>query len=139
MKQYLSTNDISLLSHALLTLALLLQLSPQATFPEVEQEHLREVYTIAHSPLISGAALDSLLAFFDALVNADGQIATHIIPNLVISLSKALKADASYGNVAKCVGQVVKSQPTIAAGAIAEFTKNIKVSTVFILWFSLSN
>lgn len=108
-------------------MALLLELTPQATFPEVERDLLSDIYAIAHSPLVSGAALDSLLLFFSALVRADDQISTHLVPNLVISVEKAPKAQASPANVAKCIAQVVKSQQNVAAGMIAEYSKNLKV------------
>jgi cullin-associated NEDD8-dissociated protein 1 len=55
------------------------------------------------------------------------QIATHVVPNLVISVDKAPKAEASYSNVARCIGQVAKCQQTVAAGTIAEFAKHLKV------------
>lgn len=127
IKPYLSTSDISLLSQALIVLALLLQLTPSTTFPEVEHDLFPDIYHIAHSPLVSGPALDSLLGFFSALVQADNQIATHVVPNLVIAVEKAPKSEASPANVARCVAQVVKSQQGVAAGAIAEYSKNIKV------------
>lgn len=94
----------------------------------MERDILTEVYTIAHSPLVSGTALDAMLVFFGALVQADNQIASHVVPNLVTSAEKASKAESSPANVAKCVAQVVKSQQGIAAGMIAEFSKHIKVS-----------
>jgi len=122
-----STSDISLLSQSLSILALLLELSPGATFIEIERDILTDVYTIAHSPLVSGAALDAILVFFAALVEADGQIATHVVPNLVLAAEKAPKAESSPGNVAKCVAQVVKFQQSIAAGTIAEFSRHVKV------------
>lgn len=126
LKGYISTADISLLSQALAVVATLLQLFPQATFPEVEGEFLKDIYNVAHSPLVSGTAFDSVLSFFAALVEGDMEIAAHVVPNLVIYVDKAPKSDASYTNVAKCIGQVVKSQQTIAAGTIAEFAKNIR-------------
>lgn len=88
---------------------------------------LADIYRIAHSPLVSGAALDSLLAFFSALVQADRQIATHVVPNLVIGVEKSPKAEANPINVAKCVGQVVRSSQGVAAGTIAEYSKAVKV------------
>jgi cullin-associated NEDD8-dissociated protein 1 len=97
------------------------------TFPEVERDLLSNVYIVAHSPLVSGAALDSTLAFFSALVQADGEIATHVVPNLVISMERSNDGQASAANVAKCVAQVVKSQQGIAAGTIAEYSKYIRV------------
>lgn len=127
IKNYISTSDISLLSHSLIILASLLELSPVGTFPEVERDVLPDVYHIAHSPLVSGVVLDAILVFFGALVQADGQIATHLVPNLVGIAEKAPKTESSPGNVAKCVAQVVKSQYSIAAGTIAEFSKHIKV------------
>lgn len=133
LKPYVSTNDVSLLAHALTTLALLLELSPQKTFPAVEAIYLKDIYVIAHSPLVTGAALEALLSFFASLVDADEQIASHVIPNLVIALQNKSKSEASYANVAKCVGAVVKSQQAIAAGTIAEFTKHFRVSPKHVL------
>lgn len=109
-------------------LAALLRLSPAETYPEIEHEVLKEVYDIAASPLVSGAALDSVLAFFAALVEADGQIASHVVPDLVARVDKMPKAEVSASNAAKCVGQVVKSQQGVAAGVIAEYSRSIKVS-----------
>ena len=127
LKPYLTSSDIALLGAALDIVALLLELAPKSTFPEVECEVLPDVYTIAYSPLLAGAPFESLLSFFGALVEADMQIATHIVPNLVLAVEKAPKAEASLTNVAKCVGQVVKAQRAIAAGTIAEFSKHLKV------------
>jgi cullin-associated NEDD8-dissociated protein 1 len=76
---------------------------------------------------VSGPALEALLGFFDALVQADNQISTHLVPNLVIAVEKTPKVEASPANVARCVAQVVKSQQAVAAGTIAEYSKNIKV------------
>ncbi|PPQ63540.1 hypothetical protein CVT24_004770 [Panaeolus cyanescens] len=126
VKNYISTSDISLLSQALSILALLLELSPSTSFPEVEHDLLNDIYAVAHSPLVSGVALESLFRFFTALVQADNQIATHLVPNLVNTADKAPKAESSPGNVAKCVAQVVKSQLGIAAGTIAEYSKALK-------------
>ncbi|KAF7318032.1 Cullin-associated nedd8-dissociated protein 1 [Mycena chlorophos] len=105
VKVYLSTSDIPLLSQALSLLALLLELAPTTTFPEIESDLLPDVYRIAHSPLVAGTALDSLLSFFAALVP---------------------KADASPANVAKSVAQIVRNQQSIAAGTIAQYAKHIR-------------
>ncbi|CAA7267741.1 unnamed protein product [Cyclocybe aegerita] len=129
VKTYISTADISLLSQALSTLALLLELSPAATFPEVEHDLLNDIYTVTHSPLVAGVALESLFRFYSALIQADNQIATHVVPNLVIAAEKAPKADASAANVAKCIAVVVKNQLGVAAGTIAEYSKHLKKGT----------
>ncbi len=94
----------------------------------MESDFLKDIYSIAHSPLVAGVPFESVLDFFASLVQADMQIATHVVPNLVISVDKAPKAEASYSNVARCIGQVVKCQQTVAAGTIAEFAKHLKVS-----------
>ena len=127
VKPYIATSDISVLSQALSLLAALLDLAPSTTFPAVERELLSDIYPIAHSPLVSGAALDALLPFFSALVQADLQIATHVVPNLVIAVEKGQRTDANMMNVAKCVGEVVRSQQGVAAGTIAEYSRCIKV------------
>ncbi|KAI0638875.1 ARM repeat-containing protein [Trametes polyzona] len=126
LKTYVVPSDILLLGASLDIVALLLELAPKATFPEVEREILTDVYAIAHSPLLAGAPFESVLAFFAALVEADMQIATHVVANLVIAVEKAQKSDASLTNVAKCVGQVVKAQRAVAAGTIAEFARHLK-------------
>ncbi|KAJ7644420.1 armadillo-type protein [Roridomyces roridus] len=126
IKTYLSTSDVPLLSQALSLLALLLELAPTTTFPEIETDLLPDIYRIAHSPLVSGAALDSLLTFFTALVKADGQIATHLVPNLVDAVEKAPRTDASPNNVARAIAQIVDTQKAIAAGTIAQYAKSIK-------------
>lgn len=128
VKHYIATTDIALMSHSMTILALLLDLSPTETFTEIEREILPQAYIVAHSPLVSGAALDSVLTFFSSLARADAQIGNHVIPNLVISSEKAARAETSPGNVAKCVAGIVKVQHSIAAGVIAEYAKNIKVS-----------
>ena len=126
LKTYVSATDISLHSQALSLFALLLQLSPKSTFPEVEREVLEYIYGIAYSPLTSGAALDAVLVFFGALVEADSQIATHVVSSLTRNTPEKPK-EVSYPNVAKCVAQVVRSYHALAAGVIAEFSKNLKV------------
>ncbi|KAJ3873718.1 armadillo-type protein [Lentinula edodes] len=129
IKPYLSVSDISLLSQALSTLSVLLELAPSTTFPEVEAHVLSDIYAISRSPLVGGTALDSLLNFYAALVKADKQIATHIVPSLVISVDKVPKAESSPANAARCVAQVVKTDHSVAAGTIAEYSKHVKTSS----------
>jgi cullin-associated NEDD8-dissociated protein 1 len=57
----------------------------------------------------------------------------HIIPNLVIAVEKAPRGEASSANVARCVAAVVKSQQGVAAGVIAEYSKNFKVTCDLLL------
>ncbi|KAF9261953.1 TIP120-domain-containing protein [Marasmius fiardii PR-910] len=129
IKPYLTVSDIALLSQALTTLSVLLELAPGVTFPEVEKSLLSIIYTISHSPLVSGSALDSLLGFYAALICADQQISTHVVPNLVLTVEKVGKTDANPANVAKCVAQVVKSHQGVAAGTIAEYAKHVRKSS----------
>lgn len=105
----------------------MLETAPTTTFPEVEHDLLNDIYAISHSPLVSGPALEALFKFYSALVQADNQIATHLVPNLVIVSEKAPKAENSPANVARSVAQVVKNAQSVAAGVIAEYSKNIKV------------
>jgi len=122
----ISTQDISLLASALSIIACLMQLSTPLTYSVVESEYLSVIYSIAHSPLSTGVSLDALLVFFAALVEADSQITTHVISNLTILPQKTNKSKANYGNVAKCIGTVVRSHTSLAAGTIAEFSKALK-------------
>jgi cullin-associated NEDD8-dissociated protein 1 len=131
IKLYISASDISLLSHALQVLTLLLEHAPSVTFPIVEKELLSDLYKTAHSSLISGTALDNLMSFFGALVKADNQISTRLVPNLVLSVEKAPnKAENNPANVARCIGYIVQNAQGIAAGTIAEYSKNLKVRRI---------
>ena len=131
LRPYISTSDIPLLAHAVAIIALLLRLAPSTTFPLVEREFLKDVTVISCSPLASGVALESLLSFYGSLVEADIQIASHVIPNLVSVVERPPKSEVSYSNVAKCVAEVVKNQQGIAAGTISEFTRYLKVGSGF--------
>ncbi|KIJ45062.1 hypothetical protein M422DRAFT_167119 [Sphaerobolus stellatus SS14] len=126
LSNYLTTTDIALLSQALATVCILLQFSPATSYPAVEEDILKDIYPLAHSPLVSGACLDSLLGFFSALVEADSQIASHVIPGLVTALKKADRSEAVPANVAKVVSCIVRSQISVAAGVIAEFSRSLK-------------
>lgn len=99
----------------------------------MESDLLTDIYTVAHSPSISGSALESLFRFFRALVHADNQIATHVVPNLVISSEKAAKGESNPANVARCIGQVVQAHLGVAAGTIAEYSKYLKVCLCHVL------
>lgn len=132
IKPYITTSDIPLLSQGLFVLAVLLERASAATYPVVERLLLADIYSIAYSPVISGSALNALLAFFSTLARADLQIAPHVILNLVLAVEKSSNTNRTdvakcAANVAKCIGQVVSSQQTIAAGTIAEYSKYIKV------------
>lgn len=112
-------------------MALLLHLAPSTSFPLVEREFLKDVTVISCSPLTSGVTLESLLSFYRSLVEADGQIASHLIQNLIAIVEKASKSEVSYSNVARCVAEVVKYQNAIAAGTISQFTRHLKVRSGF--------
>ncbi|KAH9939018.1 ARM repeat-containing protein [Epithele typhae] len=124
-KAYITPTDLPLLGAALDLITLLLVLAPADTFSEVERDVLPDIYNISYSPVIVGVPFESLLAFYGGLVEADLQIASHVVPNLVLAMEKA-KGDVSLPNVAKCLGQVVKSHQGIAAGTISEFAKHLK-------------
>ena len=126
LKQYLVTTDITVLSEALFTLSELLKYYPKVSYPLVENQVLSATYQLACSPLVTGPALESILQFFGTLVEADGQIANHVIPGLMKSIDEP-GSDASPSNVSKCLAKIVSVQMGIAAGTIAEFTKYIKV------------
>ena len=130
LKQYLVITDITVLSEALLTLSALLKYYPKVSYPLVENQVLLATYQLACSPLVTGPALESILQFFGTLVEADGQIANHVIPGLIKSMDE-LGSDASPSNISKCLAKIVSVQMGIAAGTIAEFTKYIKVGLTF--------
>lgn len=140
LQSFLSLNDLALLTHSLTTLTILLTLAPKETFPLVESSILPTTYQLAFSPLVSGASLEALTDFFCALVTADHEIATHVVPGLKLALEKSGASDASPANVAKCIAAVVKGSPDVAAGTIAEFAKFAKVrSSRYIAMFRYLN
>ena len=121
-----------MLSEALLTLSVLLKYYPKVSYPPIENQVLPATYQLACSPLVTGPALESILQFFGTLVEADGQIANHVIPGLMKNMDD-FGSDSSPPNVSKCLAKIVSVQMGIAAGTIAEFTKYIKVDLDF-LW-----
>ena len=131
LKQYLVITDITVLSAALLTLSELLKYYPKVSYSPVESQVLPATYQLACSPLVTGPALESILQFFGTLVEADGQIANHVIPGLMKNMDE-LGSDTSPSNVSKCLAKIVSVQMRIAAGTIAEFTKYIKVDLDFL-------
>ena len=130
LKQYLVITDITVLSEALLTLSCLLRYYPKVSYPFVEYQVLPATYRLACSPLVTGPALESILQFLGTLVEADGQIANHVIPGLMKNMDE-FGSDASPSNVSKCLAKIVSVQMGIAAGTIAELTKYIKVDLGF--------
>ncbi len=134
LQDYFSLQDLVLLTQALNTGSVLLTLAPKETFPLVEKSLLQPVYQLAHSPLVSGSALEALTNFYCALVVADPEIATRVVPGLVAAIEKHERAEASPENVSKCISAVVRGSPAIAAGVIAEFSKAIKVRTFQESW-----
>ena len=94
----------------------------------MENQILGVVSGLACSPLVSGAALSSMEAFYGTLVTVDNQIAGHVIPSLTVSLERAGK-DGSAANVSKCLASIVRCAMSMAAGTIAEFTKHVKVGS----------
>ncbi len=126
--QYLGTNDISLLSHSFTVLTIFLELVPDTSYRYIESQLLPDIYRLSLSPLISGASLDSLLAFYESLVRADQQIVTRVVPSLVLQVEKSTKGTIATGHAAKCIAKVVQSNLTVAAGTTAEFTRMLKVN-----------
>ncbi|KIY47176.1 TIP120-domain-containing protein [Fistulina hepatica ATCC 64428] len=139
VKTYLVPNDLSLLAQSLTIYAILLETTPPL-FREIESQVLQDVYVIARSPLIPSTivtTLDALLRFISALVASDREIATHLVPGLTFSVgsagkgkSTATEKDINCANIAKCVAQVVKINPTVAAGTIAQYAKSFQASKV---------
>ena len=135
LSPYLGTGDIPLLSHSCVVMTILLNLAPDKSYPFIEANLLKEIYRLSLSPLVSGTSLDSMLVFYDALVHADQQIATRVVPSLVLEVDKGNKVATSTANVSKCISRTVQSNRSIAAGAIVEFTKLLKVCLSSLLPF----
>ncbi|KAA1468316.1 TIP120-domain-containing protein [Dentipellis sp. KUC8613] len=129
LKPYITTTDISLLAQAMSILTVLLETAPTITFQEIERDILKDIYAVSRSQLLTGAALESVLAFFGALVEADSQIATHVVPSLAKSVEGVPRSETSFSNVSKCIAQVVKSYQAVAAGVISEYAKHIRNSS----------
>jgi cullin-associated NEDD8-dissociated protein 1 len=127
IKTFISLQDTSLLPRALGVVTCLLRRQPATTFPEVERDLLKDFYPLAISSQTTGAALEAVLGLFAALVEADPEIATRIVPNLTVAYNSSSRTDTSAMNVARGLAQVVKSNGGVAAATIAQFSKNIKV------------
>jgi len=133
LQPFITEQDLYNLPLALNVITVLLATQPAAK-AVVEAEILPRVYALVRTPLITGLPLEAVLAFFEALIAPDQELALKVIPELlkVVGKEKTL-ANAAAGEAqatrttAKCVGVVVKAAPRDRAGVIAEFAKQIEV------------
>lgn len=103
----------------------MLGMSPQETYPIVEQDTLPSIYQCAVSPLLSSAMLDVILDLFRLLVVADPPIANRVIPGLTTTWEKT--SSGSAVNTGRSIGAVVQAETSLVAGTVSEFAKTIKV------------
>ncbi|KAJ6532674.1 hypothetical protein DFH09DRAFT_1092683 [Mycena vulgaris] len=87
---------------------------------DIKSDRIPQSYRIAHLLLVSGAALDSLCG---ALVSANDRLTTHLVPNLVIAVEKALRADMSPNHQGSATGTV----------ALYGVHPNFKVGSILLL------
>lgn len=136
LQPFITEQDLYNLPHALNVATLLLATQPAAK-ATVEAEILPQVFALVRTPLITGLPLEAVLAFFEALIAPDQELALKVIPELLKVVGKEKTLTNAVGGeaqamrtTAKCVGVVVKAAPRDRAGVIAEFAKQIEVRAV---------
>jgi cullin-associated NEDD8-dissociated protein 1 len=88
---------------------------------------MREIYRLSLSPLITGAALDSLLNFYIKLVKSNRGIVAKIVPSLVLEVEKSTKGTIAPGTAAKCIVKSVETDGQAVIDSLNEFTRMLKV------------
>lgn len=135
MPPLINENDLHV---SQLTLNLLTSISHihPASMTNIQQEMLPQILLLVQSPLLQGGALDSILEFFKALVNADlsklssrdllQMLITPVYNPPIIQPSNAVLAvhKQAFHSIAKCVAAIIGQ--TEAPKVINQFVTDIR-------------
>ncbi|KAL8293671.1 hypothetical protein RQP46_000372 [Phenoliferia psychrophenolica] len=127
--------DINLLPPALDAIATVLVNDPKS-IAQVQQSILPRVFELVQSPLLQGASLDALLAFFTALIRAGAPPLplVEVLAQSANSVKKTVEASGTQSGMqslatsSRCIGVIVRDAPHIAEGVVKEYSSSIKGS-----------
>ncbi|XP_065221678.1 cullin-associated NEDD8-dissociated protein 1 [Planococcus citri] len=121
---------------AQLTLVLLTSIAKLQPLALSSSSVLPEIINLAKSPLLQGGALSSMLAFFQALVNADlaglgfnGLLAMLVAPivNKSPDASSPILHKQAFNSLAKCVAAITVTQKQNAVPVVEKFLSEVRV------------
>lgn len=104
----------------------------KGALPVVQSTSLPEIFRLAQSPLLQGAALNSMLEFFQSLVAAhlpglSQKDLLGLLVNPVLLPTGAAIHKQGRASIAKCVAALVVTQtPVEAHNVVAKFAANLK-------------
>ncbi|KAM0790577.1 hypothetical protein ACM66B_004444 [Microbotryomycetes sp. NB124-2] len=135
LQPLLNDNDVNLLPLALQTATTLLTSVPSSN-NIVSSDLLPQIYELARSPLLQGAALDALMDFFTAYVKVGAEPLELVKKFAQIAEEEddtasrrgkteivEVQSAQSLGTASRCISVVVRGAPNIADGVIQEYAK----------------
>lgn len=142
LRMLVSDTDLTLLPLALRTIEAIITVSP-GTIKDVKELVVPSLLELMQSPVLHGAALDSLLSLFAALAKSSPKDYQILVKGLVDPLLGAQTSGVSAGGVAavanksaaatvaQCVAVLaVNTDETRRQGTIQEFFGYIQVSNI---------
>ena len=121
--------DMNLLPLILKSVCLILKSNASAQ-ASVRESTLPSIYSIVRSPLAQGPALDALLEFFTAYIEADPSVAEQTTADLLASLERAKESTSGthvYSTVARCIGAVVVVSSASSTGVIDRAVQTLEL------------
>ncbi|CAB4064779.1 CAND1 [Lepeophtheirus salmonis] len=101
------------------------------SLPSIYDTSLMEIFKLAQSPLLQGAALVAMLDFLKALVAADlpGLGERDLLMKLILPVMKPSGSSIhkqGRASIAKCVAALVVTNPETAQTVVKDFSENLK-------------
>ncbi|RUS33043.1 hypothetical protein BC938DRAFT_473352 [Jimgerdemannia flammicorona] len=130
LKPLISDADLHLLPLSLTTVVSILHANP-GSIPIIKQDVLPSVFRLVQSPLVQGAALDSLLTLFAALVRTNPQDYTLLVAGLIgpVANDKQVQlavSKQSYSTIAQCVATLCLNSEANCSSTVSDFERQIE-------------
>ncbi|XP_043472361.1 cullin-associated NEDD8-dissociated protein 1 [Leptopilina heterotoma] len=123
----LNESDLHIAQLTLTLLTTIAKLHPVA-LTRVSENILPEILVLVKSPLLQGAALNSMLEFFQALVQAGvpGLSYRELLSMLVAPVNIPQLHKQAYHSLAKCAAALTIMWPQEAIGVVGQFLKDVQ-------------
>ncbi|KAG7200534.1 hypothetical protein KM043_001097 [Ampulex compressa] len=123
----LNETDLHIAQLTLNLLTTIAKLHPVA-LTRVSDNILREILVLVKSPLLQGVALNSMLEFFQALVQADipGLGYRELLSMLIAPVSQSVLHKQAYHSLAKCAAALTITWHQEAQAVVEEFLKDVQ-------------
>ncbi|XP_015114228.1 cullin-associated NEDD8-dissociated protein 1 [Diachasma alloeum] len=123
----LNESDLHIAQLTLTLLTTVAKLHP-AALTRISETILPEILVLVKSPLLQGAALNAMLEFFQALVQAGipGLGYRELLAMLVAPVTSSVLHKQAYHSLAKCAAALTITWQQEAHGVVEQFIKNVQ-------------